>query len=207
MQAGIPLGAMEFFAELEMNNDRDWWAAHKKQWQDDVRDPLQALTDQLRDEFGAAKLFRPHRDVRFSLDKSPYKTHQGAVVATAAGMGYYVQVGAGGLMTGAGWYQPAPAQVAAFREAVLEDRTGRELDEAVSSLRAGGFEIGGDTLKTAPRGIDPGHPRIALLRHRSLLASAEHGTPSWLETEEVAERVRTDWRAFRPLMEWLANSL
>jgi len=207
MDAGIPLEAVEFFAELEANNDREWWTAHKMQWQDAVREPMQGLTDQLAAEFGAAKLFRPNRDVRFSLDKSPYKTHQGAVVATGAGIGYYVQVSSGGLLTGAGWYQPAPAQVASYRQAVLAERSGRKLGQVVAALVEAGFEIGGDTLKTAPRGVETDHPRIALLRHRSLLASAEHGTPPWLETAEVVERVRADWRRYRPLMTWLTEHL
>ncbi len=205
--AGIPLSGVEFFAELEQNNDRDWWAAHKGEWQAAVREPMQRLVDQLAAEFGIAKLFRPNRDVRFSLDKSPYKTHQGAVVGTAAGVGYYLQVSGGGLMTGGGWYQPAPAQVAAYRESVLDERSGPKLDEAVADLVEGGFEIGGDLLKTAPRGVDPGHRRIGLLRHRSLLASLEYGTPQWLETSQVVDHVREDWRRYRPMVEWLAEHL
>jgi uncharacterized protein (TIGR02453 family) len=207
MNAGIPLDAVDFFSELEADNSREWFTAHKGRWQSSVRAPLQALVDALAGEFGEAKLFRPNRDVRFSLDKSPYKTHQGAVVGCAPGVGYYVQVSASGLMTGGGWYQPSPAQVAAYRAAVLDDRSGSQLDDAVAPLIADGFELGGDTLKTAPRGVDPDHPRIALLRHRSLLVSREYGAPSWLESDETLERVRDDWRAYRPLMEWLAENL
>jgi uncharacterized protein (TIGR02453 family) len=207
MESGIPLDAVEFFTELEQHNERDWWAENKTRWQASVRGPLQLLVDQLASEFGAARLFRPHRDVRFSLDKSPYKTHQGAVVGTAAGIGYYVQVSGGGLMTGAGWYQPTPAQVAAYREAVLDERSGSELKKAVAALVKGGFEIGGDQLKTAPRGVDPAHPRIELLRRRSLLVSAEYGTPAWLESPEVVEHLRDDWRRYRPLMNWLGAHL
>jgi uncharacterized protein (TIGR02453 family) len=205
--AGIPLGAVEFFAELEQNNDRDWWAAHKSRWQAEVREPLQWLVDQLEGEFGQAKLFRPHRDVRFSLDKSPYKTHQGAVVTTSPGVGYYVQVSSGGLMTGAGWYQPSPAQIAAYREAVLDDRSGPSLERAVTALTEAGYEISGDQLKTAPRGVDPGHPRVALLRHRSLLAASDKGMPSWMATPEATERVRLDWQRCRTLVNWLGENL
>jgi uncharacterized protein (TIGR02453 family) len=207
MNTGIPLDAVDFFAELETENSREWFTANKARWQASVRAPLQALVDTLAAEFGEAKLFRPNRDVRFSLDKSPYKTHQGAVVATAPGVGYYVQISAGGLMTGGGWYQPSPTQVTAYRAAVLDDRRGGQLDDAVAPLVADGFEVGGDIIKTAPRGVDPTHPRIALLRHRSLLLSREYGAPSWLESDEVLERVGDDWRAYRPVMEWLAECL
>jgi uncharacterized protein (TIGR02453 family) len=207
MNAGIPLDAMDFFAELEADNSREWFAANKPRWQANVHAPLQALTDALTEEFGAAKLFRPHRDVRFSLDKSPYKTHQGAVVDCGPGVGYYVQVSASGLMTGGGWYMATPAQIAAYREAVLDERAGARLEALVAPLTADGFELGGDQLKTAPRGVDPDHPRIELLRHRSLLLSREYGAPSWLESDEALERVRDDWRAYRPVMEWLAENL
>lgn len=207
MTMGIPRDAVDFFAELELNNDRAWWTANQERWRRSVRDPMELLCDALAVEFGDAKLFRPYRDVRFSADKAPYKIHQGAVVATSPGVGYYVQVSSQGLLTGAGWYAPTPAQVAAFREAVLSDRSGRALAAIVDRLESDEVELGGDQLKTAPRGVDPAHPRIGLLRHRSLLASIEHGAPQWLETDEVAERVRADWRGYRPLMEWLDTHL
>lgn len=207
MDAGIPLDAVDFFAELEANNTREWFAANKERWQISVRAPLQDLVDELADEFGAAKLFRPHRDVRFSLDKSPYKIHQGAVVDCAPGVGYYVQVSASGLMTGGGWYMPTPAQVSAYREAVLVDRSGRRLASALASVVAEGCEVGGDTLKTAPRGVDAAHPRIDLLRHRSMVLSREYGAPSWLETADAIDHVRADWRAYRPVMKWFTDYL
>lgn len=207
MDSGIPLDAVAFFAELEADNSREWFAANKERWQASVRAPLQELVDELRDEFGTAKLFRPNRDVRFSLDKSPYKTHQGAVIDCASGVGYYVQVSASGLMTGGGWYVSTPAQVSSYREAVLDDPSGKRLAAAVASVVAAGFEVDGDTLKTAPRGVDPTHPRIELLRHRSMVLSREHGTPPWLETEAVIDRVRADWRAYRPVMQWLSEHL
>ncbi len=204
---GIPRDAVAFFAELELNNERSWWAANQDRWKRSVRGPVQAVCDALAGEFGEAMLFRPHRDVRFSADKSPYKTHQGAVVGTSPGVGYYVQVSSQGLMTGAGWYLPSPAQVAAYREAVLDDDAGDALAGIVEALGGWGAEIDGDLLKTAPRGVDPDHPRIGLLRHRSLLASIPHGEPAWLGGDDVAEHVREDWRAYRPLVEWLDGHL
>lgn len=204
---GIPVDAVDFFAELELNNDRAWWTANQERWRRSVREPMERLCDALADEFGDAKLFRPHRDVRFSPDKSPYKTHQGAVVATSPGVGYYVQVSSQGLLTGAGWYASTPAQLAAYREAVLADPSGKALARIVRGLESQQVEVGGDQLKTAPRGVDPTHPRIGLLRHRSLIASVEHGTPDWMEADEVTGRVRADWRACRPLIEWLDGHL
>lgn len=204
---GIPVDAVDFFAELELNNDRAWWTANQDRWRRVVRDPIQKLCDELADEFGEAKLFRPHRDVRFSADKSPYKTHQGAVVLTSPGVGYYVQISSQGLLTGGGWYQPSPEQIAAYREAVLDDGWGAALAGIAAQLENADVELVGEQLKTAPRGIDPGHPRIGLLRHKTLLASVEHAIPDWLESDELAEHVAQEWRTYRPLLDWLSVHL
>ena len=205
MSQGIPLAAVDFFGELRLNNDKAWWDEHKDAWQRDVRDPMQRLCGALADEFGQAKLFRPYRDVRFSADKTPYKEHQGAVIETAPLMGYYVQVSADGLLTGAGWYSPEPAMVARYRVAVDAEASGERLARLVEDLVELGFEPGGDQLKTAPRGFGVDHPRIALLRYKHLLFSRSHGTPQWLDTDEVVARVRDDWHAAAPVMDWLAT--
>ncbi|PFG21251.1 DUF2461 domain-containing protein [Serinibacter salmoneus] len=217
--AGIPTDAVSFYADLTANNDREWWAANRDRWQTSVRQPVTALTDALAEEFGSAKLFRPNRDVRFSKDKSPYKTHQGAVVGTSAGCGLYVQVSARGLMTGAGWYQPTPAQLRAYRAAVLAEGSGAELDALTTALAGDpdapetddlpqdAIRIDGDQLKTAPRGFPKDHPRVHLLRFTSMLVSRDHGTPTWLASDAVVDHVREDWRIYAPLLGWFAAHL
>ncbi len=206
-ERGIPAAGADFFGELAFNNDKQWWTANKARYEADVRAPLQALCDDLAGEFGAAKLFRPFRDVRFSADKRPYKDHQGAVIATAAGAGYYLQLSAEGLMTGAGWHDPAPELVARYRAAVDDDSAGRQLAGIVESLLASGYEVRGDELKTAPRGFSADHPRIAFLRRKSLFASRDHGTPPWMSTATVVDHVRADWRGCAALIDWLTRHL
>lgn len=204
---GIPFAAADFYEDLEHHNSRDWWVANRQVYESQVRAPMDVLAATLEDEFGAAKAFRPYRDVRFSPDKTPYKTHQGVVVATASGMGWYVQVSADGLMTAGGWYAGTPAQVARYRGAVDAAGSGEELRRIVEGLRADGYAIEGDRLKTQPRGISPDHPRLELLRHRSLIAERQHGAPEWLPTPATFERVREDWRAYGPLLEWLDDNV
>src|SRR6476620_7276086 len=111
--AGIPADAVAFYAELEANNTKwsregmtdevrqayaDWWTANKERYEQSVREPFAALTDALADEFGEARIFRPYRDVRFSADKTPYKTEQGAIASAPGGAGYYVRLGSDGLV-------------------------------------------------------------------------------------------------------------
>ncbi|EAP98176.1 hypothetical protein JNB_14468 [Janibacter sp. HTCC2649] len=199
---GIPLDAVEFYRELEESNSREWWAANKLRYAVSVQEPLAHLGDVLTEEFGEPKMFRPNRDVRFSKDKSPYKTHQGLFVPTLSAMGWYVQVGADGLRTAGGFYASQSDQVARYRASVQNDVAGQQLVDLVDTLLDSGFDIGGDLLATRPRGIPADHPRLELLRHRTLTAARDHGTPDWFESDEVVERVREDWVAMRPLIEW-----
>ncbi len=202
--SGIPADAVAFYAELVENNNRQWWAAHKERYESSVRAPLLALIDALAEEFGEAKLFRPHRDIRFSADKTPYKDAQAAVAQLEGGVGFYLNVGRRGLTTGGGQHHNASDQVARYRAAVADDAGGEELREIVNTLQDKEFEIGGDLLKTRPKGIPEDHPRLELLRHKSIFAWRDHGIPHWLGKPEVLERVRADWRAIRPLGTWLA---
>ena len=116
--AGIPADAVAFYAELEANNTKDWWTANKERYEQSVREPFAALTDALADEFGEARIFRPYRDVRFSADKTPYKTEQGAIASAPGGAGYYVRLGSDGLVTGGGYMHGMPDQVARYRAAL-----------------------------------------------------------------------------------------
>ncbi|GAB3818184.1 DUF2461 domain-containing protein [Tessaracoccus terricola] len=204
---GIPLEAIDFYEDLERDNSRDWWLANRHRYDDGVRAPMEALAVALEDEFGTAKVFRPNRDVRFSADKTPYKTHQGFVVPTTEGVGWYVQVSAEGLMTSAGWWRGTPQLVAGYRAALDDEDTGAELERIVSDLRDAGYTVGGDRLQTRPRGAAPDHPFLDLLKHRSLTAVRQHGEPKWLPTPEAAEHIAADWRAYRPLMKWLGRHL
>ncbi|KQU06930.1 hypothetical protein ASG56_04980 [Rhodococcus sp. Leaf7] len=204
---GIPEAALDFYEDLEADNSKTWWAEHKHTYDESVRAPMTALTEVLADEFGSAKLFRPHRDVRFSKDKVPYKTHQGAYVQVAPSTGYYVQVDAAGLMVAGGFYASTSDTIAQFRAVVDDDVRGAELEKIVADLEGRGYDRGGDRLKTSPRGYDADHPRIDLLRHKSLTLGRGFGCPPWLDTEACADHVRAAWRDFTPLMEWCRQVL
>ncbi|MEN0139119.1 MAG: DUF2461 domain-containing protein [Rhodococcus sp. (in: high G+C Gram-positive bacteria)] len=204
MFTGIPTAALDFYEDLEADNSKSFWTAHKSVYDDSVRAPMTALLAELEPEFGAGKVFRPYRDVRFSKDKTPYKTHQGGFVETRPGVGYYVQIDAAGLFVAGGFYSHTPVQVARFRDAV-DDRRGRELVKLVKKVRSADFAIGGDILKTRPRGVAEDHPRLDLMRHKSLTASRTYLSPDWIETPRAADEVRTAWRSMRPLVEWLTT--
>ncbi|MDL9949026.1 DUF2461 domain-containing protein, partial [Gordonia sp. ABSL11-1] len=197
--------ALDFYDDLEIDNSKVFWEAHKDTYRTAVAGPIRALTDDLAGEFGQAKIFRPYRDVRFAKDKRPYKTHQGAFVGVAPATGYYIQIGAPGVRVGAGFYDASAERLAAIRAAIDHRHHGPELEKIVARLRKAGWEIGGTTLKASPRGWDADHPRIELLRHTSLTATRDYGFDEAIHTPKLVERIRNDWRATTPLVDWVVR--
>ena len=200
---GFPLAGLDFYEDLEADNSKAFWTAHKDVYEQSVKAPMVALTAELEADFGTAKIFRPYRDVRFSKDKVPYKTSQGAVVSVAPGTGWYVQISAAGLFVGGGFYAGSPAQIAQLRTTIDDEVRGPELEAILAKLTKAGFTIGGEQLKTKPKGYDADHPRIDLLRHKSLTCSKEYGAPAWLDKPRAAKEVRTAWETMRPFIDWL----
>jgi uncharacterized protein (TIGR02453 family) len=203
---GFPDEAFAFYEGLEADNSKTYWTAHRQTYEECVRAPLRALLDELGGAYPEPKVFRPHRDVRFSPDKSPYKTHQGAFCSMAEGVGYYLHIDADGLFTAGGFYSHTRDQTARYRAAVDADATGRQLEKILKTLERQGFTRGGDQVKTRPRGCPADHPRLELMRHESLTAGRRHPPTEELSTRAALDLVRTDWRRLRPLVDWvLAN--
>ena len=108
---GFPTEALDFYDDLELDNTKSYWTAHKNIYDTCVKAPMIELTSALEEEFGPAKVFRPYRDVRFAKDKTPYKNHQGAYVASSSGSGWYVQISAAGVYVAVGYYEPPPMRL------------------------------------------------------------------------------------------------
>lgn len=200
---GFGVDALDFYEDLEDDNTKTFWVAHRDTYEQHVRAPMLALMAALEPEFGAAKVFRPYRDLRYAADKTPYKTHQGGFVPRGPGIGPYVQISAAGLRTEVGLHHAERVELARYRAAVGDEGAGTELERLLEQAVAVGLDRSGDVLVTRPRGVDPRHPRLGLLRHRSLVLVRDHGAPPWLHTDEVVERVCADWRASEPLLAWL----
>jgi len=156
--AGIPEAALDFYDDLETDNTKSFWAAHKEIYEISVRGPVLALARELEPEFGQAKIFRPYRDVRFAKDKTPYKSHQGAFVARGPATGWYFEVAASGVRVGVGFYEASSPRLARIREAIVEDRRGKELETIIAELQGEGWTLGGEKLKTTPEGTTPAIP-------------------------------------------------
>jgi uncharacterized protein (TIGR02453 family) len=201
---GFPPECLTFYEGLERDNSRRYWMAHRDEFESAVRGPMRELLVTLDEQWGPFHVFRPNRDVRFSKDKSPYKTALGAVGESERGAHYYVQISAAGLFVAAGFYHLASDQLERYRAAVDQPRSGSRLVRLVREVEGAGLDVHiRDPLKTAPRGYPKEHPRIELLRGKALTAGREFPVRKWLHTAAVRERVVETWAAARPVTTWM----
>jgi uncharacterized protein (TIGR02453 family) len=197
---GWPSEALDFYEGLEADNSKTYWLDHKDFYDEKVRGPMVDLLAELEPEFGAGRIFRPYRDVRFSYDKSPYKT----TIAATVERGGYIQLSAAGLGAGCGMWMMAPDQLNRYRAAVAADSSGAELRRLMTAIERKGIEVGGhDQLKTAPKGYAKDHPRIDLLRNKGLITWKQWSVAAWLGTAATKKRVVEFFRVSQPVTEWL----
>jgi uncharacterized protein (TIGR02453 family) len=200
---GWPEQALDFYDGLEVDNSRAYWQAHKDVYDTCVFGPMAELMAELEPVHGETKIYRPYRDLRFSKDKSPYKTAIGGHVGEG-----YVQFSAAGLAAGRGMYGMAPDQLERYRAAVAADRTGAALEDVIAGLRKHDIDVHGrESLKSAPRGYPADHPRIELLRHKGLVAWKEWPVEPWLATAAARQVIADFLVATEPLGNWLAENV
>ena len=194
--------AVEFFEGLEADNSKAYWEDHKDTYERSVRAPMDELLQELEAEFGRGRVFRPYRDVRFSKDKSPYKTNLAAMVGEAG----YVSLSATGLGVGSGMYHMAADQLDRYRRSVADDASGGELEGIAAELQRQGQElVAHGQLKTAPRGYAKDHPRLELLQRKGLTTWRQWPPAAWLGTKKAKDRIVESLRAGVPLNQWLAT--
>jgi uncharacterized protein (TIGR02453 family) len=196
--SGFPREAFDFFRDLASHNNRDWFQAHKDVYERACRDPLKALVRAL-DPLGAARISRINRDMRFSREGGPYKTH------IAAGIdGYYVSLSSEGVYVATGIYKPEPPTLARLRAAIDNPTSGRSLGTIVASMRRKGYEIGThDSVRSAPKGYSSNHPRIELLRMKDIFAGRLMKPEPWLATPKALDRIKRTMSDVRPLRDWI----
>jgi uncharacterized protein (TIGR02453 family) len=206
---GFTSKATEFFAGLERDNSKEYWTANKEVFENEVKEPMAALVESLPEEFGPFKIFRMNRDIRFSPDKSPYKTQHGAA-HEANGTVYYVHLDAHGLMAACGAYMMAPDQLERYREAVADDRTGPALQGILDDLNERGFDVGhgmSEPLKTAPRGYPKDHPRVDLLRQKAVSAHRRLEGSELGNAAAVRRFVVDTFDACGPINDWIKSNI
>jgi uncharacterized protein (TIGR02453 family) len=212
-----------FFKQLRRNNNRDWFQANKARYEEVVRDPalafiadfaprLKKISTQVRADArpSGGSLFRLHRDVRFSPDKSPYKTHTGIQfrhkeAKDVHAPGYYLHLEPGQVFAAAGIWHPDSAALVEIRRAILSDP--KEWSRVISGreFRAR-CTLSGDSLKRPPRGIDPDHPLIEDLKRKDLIAVENFGERD-VTGSGFIDRFESFCRATAPLQRFLTRAL
>jgi uncharacterized protein (TIGR02453 family) len=212
-----------FLRELARHNDRDWFARNKERYDRDVRDPmLRFIADVARPLASVSphivadprpvsgSMFRIYRDVRFSKDKRPYKTHAAAHFRHAAGRnvhapGFYLHIEPGEVYFGAGIWHPDRDALAAIRGAIVDNaRLWRHFTRRKSFRSACWFD--GDSAARPPAGIDPAHPLIEDLKRKDFTVIAD-SSESEATSQRFLERFIRFCKAVSPLNEFLAKSL
>ena len=210
---------------LKKNNNRDWFEARKDEYRNTLAEPAQAFVVSLGRRLqgiskgiiydarrsGSGSVMRIYRDTRFSKDKTPYKDWLGIFFwegkqKKMENPGYYVHIDPQGSFVGAGHYHFPKPFLDAYREAVVNPRTGKELEHALEKIgKSKGLLIGGERTKRVPRGFDAEHPRAELLKHKGLYAYTESVPRKRLTTPEFVDFCY-DWcKKLAPLQNWLVK--
>jgi uncharacterized protein (TIGR02453 family) len=188
-----------FFLGLRANNNKAYFNAHRRQYEDDVKAPLVALLADLEPEFGPPhRVSRPNRDIRFSADKSPYKLN----IYADCVRGGYLALDADGLVAAGGRYMVDDGQLRRLREAVAGERSGKQLVQIVAGLRKKGYEVEGQELKRVPSPYPQDHPRAELLKHKRLIYWKRWPAGPWIATAKARDRVAQAWRDGSELDAW-----
>lgn len=213
---------LEFYKELRENNDKRWFEEHRNIYNELVLEPAKAFINAMgkrlqglsRDINAVPKvdgsIFRIYRDVRFSPDKSPFKTHLG--IWFWEGMrkkmecsGYYLQIEPAVLWLGGGMYQIPDDMLSFYRENVVDKKYGEALAKAVKAVKDNGMEVGGAHFKKTPRGFNSEHKNAALLLHKGLWAGIEEKIPKQFFSPEFVEHCFICFKNSAPLHKWLVD--
>jgi uncharacterized protein (TIGR02453 family) len=202
---GWPKPALQFFHGLKRDNSKAYFEAHRQVYEEQVRQPMEALLAELEKDLGPdidVKIFRLNRDLRFSPDKRPYKEHLGAYLSSPRAGGVYLQVSNDGVYVAIGSHEMAPDQLTRFRDAVA-GKEGEKLARLVAALVKDGYQVTEPSFKRVPAGYPADHPRGDLLRSKGLMASRNWKPGPWLHTVEAKERLRQAIKDSKALTSWL----
>jgi uncharacterized protein (TIGR02453 family) len=204
--SGWPEACQRFFIGLEIDNSKRYFDANRGVYEEKVRGPMVALIESLESDYGPGKVFRANRDVRFSKDKSPYKTN----IAGYAGMeghGGYVSLDARGLTVVSGRYEFTPEELVKYRKKVAADAAGNQLVAIVAKVERAGYQIGGEELKRVPAGFPQDHPRERLLRRKLLYIYKNFGLQPWLGTTGARKQIVKVFADAGPLNDWMKRNV
>ena len=217
--SGFPDGAVRFLSDLAMNNKKAWFEAHRNDYDRFIVDPAKAFTEAMGERLTAyapgivaeprvnGSIFRIYRDVRFSKDKRPYKTHLGIFMWEGGGRkmecpGFYFHLEPPNLLLGGGIHIFSKTLLHEYRRSVVHPKHGSDLSEAVVSVSKC-LKIGGRHYKRTPRGYDSDHLLSDFLLFNGLTVWTEAPIPAALHGAEIIDHCFDVFRKMLPIHTWL----
>lgn len=209
---------LDFLTQLSKNNDRDWFAMHKDVYETNraniiefAEELLQKVNghDNIETVSGKKSLHRIYRDIRFSKNKSPYKTNWSGSFKRATKVlrgGYYFHIEPGNSFLGGGFWGPSSPDLKLIRENILD--FGDELKTIINDKKFVDYfgELKGDQLKTAPKGFDKEHEHIELLRYKQFLVMRPFSDKEVL-APDFSQKVSEGFQNMRPLFNYMSEAL
>jgi len=221
---GFPKKGLDFFRDLREYNNRDWFNENKNVYIENVIAPAQSFIVELGEKLsktlenirydtratGSGSIMRINKDVRFSKDKTPYRTRLGIIFWEGPGKkmdhsGFHLGLGDNMLVVHGGMHGFSKAMLSKYRDAIVQEETGEELIEIITKLKSSGYSIGGSYYKRVPRGYSPEHERADFLLHNALYAEYSKIPRKVIGTPELIDQCLLHFKAMFPLHNWLVE--
>jgi len=221
----FPEVTLKYLTHLSKNNNREWFEKNRDRFSTEFLEPAMDFVVQLGQKLSKSNpdlqfipktdksIFRLHRDVRFSKNKSPYKTNLGILLWEGSGKkmecsGYYVHLEPGKIFLGTGMYEFTKDQLKYYRELVAEPSKGRELNNLINKLlKNNDFKPGGKTYKRVPKGYDENYKYADLLKYSGLYLYYENDNTSDLSNKSFVNFCFNTFKQLRPLHNWLVKNI
>ena len=221
--SGFPESGLAFLRDLAAHNDRDWFEAHRAVWDNEIIPAMLSWCEELASRLSdlmprlvfqprvGGSVYRLNRDIRFSRDKSPYKTHVAALLWEGGekhdAPGVYLHVSPGEVILGGGLYVFEEGRLDRFRKLLHDEGAAERLTEALAKAKKHGLKPDGEKLQKPPRGFDPEGPYADLAKYKGLVVGKTVKPGGWLHSREALERSEAVARAYGPLHAWLRDEL
>jgi uncharacterized protein (TIGR02453 family) len=218
----FPKKTVDFLKKLSKNNNREWFENHRDEYNSQFLEPAFQFVTEMGEKLSTIapnvmavpridkSVFRLHRDVRFSKDKSPYKTNLGIYFwegkKKMESSGFYFHLDTKGYFLGTGIYMPSKEQLKIYRDAVSDTVLGKELNNSVNKvLKKGNYSLGGKTYKKIPKGYDPSSPYAEFLLYYGLYVFTESQDISELTKNNIIDFTFKIFKDMLPVHQWLVK--
>ena len=221
---GFPDSGLAFLRQLATHNEREWFEAHRSAWDEQIIPAMLSwcgeLCERLRDAMPklvfvprvGGSVYRLNRDIRFSRDKSPYKTHVAALMWEGEGdkhdaPGVYLHVSPDEVIFGGGLYLFEEGRLDSYRKLLHDAAAAARLQSALEAAKKAGLKPEGEKLQKPPRGFDAESPFADLARYKGLVVGKSMKPAAWLHRKEALDRSEAAARAYAPLHAWMRDEL